>query len=420
MSQQNGRKINRREFLGQGLAGAIGVGVALGSSGAGSPAWAAEENAAKRLRKGGMVYRRLGRTELMVSELGLGGSPSPPPPVFSAALDRGVNFVDSSAVYGRGQGERNIGRMIKGRRDKVIVCTKFHPYRFQTDVKAQSVKAVEDALERLQTDYIDIICVHGASAPEQCLNDDVLAAFAQLKQEGKVRFTGLSNHSDPAHVLPPIIESGHYDVILLALSVFSGTRVTRADVKAGKVYDNWLADSGLQAVLDLAQERDVGIVAMKTMAGGARQKLAKYQVGETTLPQAKLKWALSREAVACALSEMLNFDILDENLAVVGTTLSANEQTMLRQHILDRSADVCRMCGTCLRACPAGVPILDILRYITYHDEHGKIRHARQSYRRHVSAHTFAACADCDACRRACPHGLDIPAKLRYARSVLA
>jgi predicted aldo/keto reductase-like oxidoreductase len=421
MGKRHTRPMDRRQFLARGTLGTLGAGMTLSAAGGVGALLAAQEPKPKRIRKDGMVYRRLGRTELMVSELGMGGSPNPEPPIFTVAVDRGVNYTDSSAGYSRGNSERNIGAVVKGRRDKVVISTKFHPHRFEDDVTAKCIEATEAALERIQTDYIDIMCVHGASDPQHpCLNDEVLAAFEQLKKDGKIRFVGVSNHKDPANVLPPIIESGHYDVVLLAFNAFSGTKVTPEDIKAGKVYDNWLEDSGLQRVLDLAMQHDVGLVAMKSRAGGDRQSLEGYKVGETTLMQAKLKWILSHEAVASVLSEMLNFDILKENLAAAGTTLTAQEQAMLREHVLANSADVCRMCATCVRACPRNVPIPDILRYVMYHDEHGKVQRARRSYRRRVSAGTFASCSGCDACVRACPHRLDIKAKLAYAHSILA
>jgi hypothetical protein len=410
--------MQRREFLVRSAMGAVGAGIAVGAAGIPPTLLAQEQTKPKRIRKNGMVYRRLGRTELMVSEISVGGSPSPQPSIFTVALDRGVNYCDSSASYGRGEGERAIGQVVKGRRDKVIISTKLHPQRSDPNLKAKSIEAVEAALGRLQSDYIDIMCVHGGG-PDICLNDEVVAAFEQLKKDGKIRFTGVSNHSDPSNVLPPIIESGHYDVVLLALNPFSGSRVG-ADAQADEVHADWLKESGRQGVLDLAMQHDVGIVTMKSMAGGALQNLEKYKTGETTLPQAKLKWVLDREEVSSVLSELLSFDILEENLAVVGTTLTAAEQAMLREHVLSKSADVCRMCAACRRACPAGVPIPDILRYVMYHDEHGKVQRARRSYRRRVSATTFAACAGCDACIRACPHGLDIKAKLAYAHRILA
>ncbi len=417
MTKDDRSPVTRRDFVRQAALGAIGAGAALGTGSLALGQEGAPEPADHPLKKGDMVYRRLGRTNLMVSELAVGGSPSPNPAVFTEALDRGINLVDSSAAYTRG--EEAIGEVVEGRREQVVISTKCHPQRME-DPENQVVAACETALGKLKTDYIDIWCVHGVNKPELFLNDAVQAAFAQLREQGKIRFAGVSCHSDPANVLPPLIESGKLDVILLAFNVFSGTTVKQEDVKAGKVYDNWLADSGLQGVLDLAKQNDVGVVAMKTMAGGARQKLDAYQTGDTTLAQAKIKWVLSHEAVAAALSEVLSYEILEENLGVVGQTLTPEDQAMLYDHVRERSASVCRMCGTCQRVCPANVPIPDILRCITYRDLHGKPEYAQVVYREVVASNFRAGCGDCARCAQACPHGLDIPAQLRRARRVFA
>ncbi len=408
---ENGARMSRRRFLGSTLS--VAALAALGEP-------LAEAASPKIIRRGEMVYRRLGRTELMVSELGIGGSPSPEPAVFSAALDRGINYMDTSVNYGNGNGERLVGRVVKGRRDKVHISTKFPLRRVEDNVTQGIITAAEQALQRLQTDYIDIWCIHGVTAAAPCLRDEVLEAFEKLKQQGKIRFAGVSCHRDPANVLPPIIESGRFDVVLLAFNVFSGTRVTKEDVAAGKVYDNWLEESGLQKVLDLAKQHDVGLVAMKTMAGGARQNLAKFQTGNTTLAQAKLKWVLSHDAVASALSEVLTFRILEENLGAVGQTLTPQDEALLREHVVARTREVCRFCGRCATACPARLPIPEIMRCLVYYAEHKKRNRARALYRAVAKGYAPELCRECNACLRACPHGLDVRQRLARAHALLA
>jgi len=405
---------SRREFVRRSAFGAIGAGLTLGS---GALVLAQDTPKPRIEKRGDMVYRRLGRTELMVSELSVGGSPSPEPAIFTEALDRGMNYVDTSAGYANG--EEAIGEVTEGRRDSVIISTKCHPYRME-DVTAGIVAACETALGKLRTDHIDIWCIHGVPGPEWFLRDDVQAAYEQLRQQGKIRFAGVSCHSDPVRVLIPLFESGKLDVAIMALNVFSGNTVNPDDVKAGKVYDNWLADSGLQSVLDSAKQHDVGLVVMKTMAGGALQKLDAYQADGSTLAQTKLKWVLSHDAVASALSEVLSYEILDENLKAVGKTLTVEDQAMLRDHVREMSASVCRMCGACQRACPAKLPIPDLLRCVTYHDVHRKPAYARQVYREITAAGPLPSCGDCTACAQACPHGVAGPGRIRQARSLFA
>lgn len=408
LSAPSGRQ-TRREFVQRAAWAVVGVGTAVAARGQ-------EERGMRIERRGDMVYRRLGRTNLMVSELSIGGSPSPEPAVFAEALDRGLNYVDTSAGYAGG--EERVGEVTEGRRDSVIISTKCHPYRMEKPAE-EVVTACETALKKLRTDYIDIWCIHGVPAPEWFLRDDIQAAFDHLRQQGKIRFAGVSCHSDPVGVLTPLIESGKLDVAILAFNAFSGNTVRPEDVKAGKVYDNWLADSGLQSVLDLAKERDVGIVAMKTMAGGALQKPDAYQADGSTLAQAKIKWVLSHEAVATALSEVLSYEILEENLGAVGKTLTARDQALLREHVREMSASVCRMCGACQRRCPAKLPIPDLLRCLTYHDMHHKPSYARQVYREITAVGPLAACTNCGTCTRICPHGVAGPEKVRRVREVL-
>jgi len=405
-------KMDRREFVRRSAFGALGAGLAAETLG--HALGQQEAPPASPVRRGEMVYRRLGRTNLMVSELGVGGSPNPEPAVFAQALDRGMNLVDSSEAY-PGSEER-IAQVVAGRRDQVVICTKCYVPR-EEDVTGAIVAACEAALGRLKTDHIDIWCLHGLGDAAPFLTDEARAAFAQLGAAGKIRFAGASCHSTTAAA--ELVGSGAADVVLLALNVFSGNTVRKADVDAGKVYDNWLADSGLQAVLDQARAQDVGLIAIKTMAGGALQKLDAYQPAGTTLAQAKLKWVLSQPAISAALSEVLSYDILEENLGAVGQTLTPQEQALLEEHVRRESARVCRMCRACEQVCPAHLPIPDIVRAVTYHDRQGKYARARTSYRRHLAASGRPRCTSCGACARACPHGLRLPTVVQYAERVL-
>src|SRR4030067_555822 len=89
--------------------------------------------------------------------------------------------------------------------------------------------------------------------------------------------------------------------------------------------------SGVGKVLVWAREKDVGVVAMKTMAGGPGRDLSAFRTGGVSLPQAKLKWVLRNDAVSAINTEMFTFDILKENLGASGTTLSdAGDKTSRR------------------------------------------------------------------------------------------
>ena len=366
----------------------------------------------KREQRGGMWYRRLGRTELMISEVGLGGSPPPEEELFRECMERGVNYIDTSPVYSNGNSERTIGAAVKGKRDQFHITTKVHigPARTKDGLLAE----FQGSLSRLETDYLDVLMIHGAANPTDHANEAVLETFAQLKQQGKIRFTGLSCHQNATKVLPPAIESGNYDVVTVAYNVYAGSREHE-----GKAYDDYLKDSGLEDLILLARQHDVGVIAIKPMAGGSFQKLEAYQADGSTLPQAKLKWILDNENVTAVLTELVSYDIMVEDLGAVGKKLTRREREALLRYAAATARDVCRMCGTCRQHCPQGIAIPDVLRYLSYHDGYGQQAEARLAYHSLPQASRPESCRDCGACEASCPFQVRIRPKLARARRLL-
>jgi aryl-alcohol dehydrogenase-like predicted oxidoreductase len=164
-----------------------------------------------------MDYRRLGRTGMQVSPLCLGammfGAWGEPDheisiKIIHRALDAGINFIDTADVYSLGESEEIVGKALAdGRRDDVIVATKFHG---PMDVRAGQhggdpnkrgnsrrwiIREVENSLRRLQTDWIDLYQVHRPD-PETDI-EETLAALTDLQRQGKIRAFGSSTF--PAH-----------------------------------------------------------------------------------------------------------------------------------------------------------------------------------------------------------------------------
>ena len=361
-----------------------------------------------------MKYRRLGRTNMKISEISLGGSPVPSEAIFRRAIELGVNYVDTSSSYMNGNSERTIGKILREYPGKLYVATKFHAGRRGYDKNALE-KEFEGSLKRLNVDCVDVLMVHGARTPEILENEDVLNLFEKFKKQGKIKFKGVSCHHNPVDVLTPAIKSGHYDVITIAYNAFSGSLV-----QEDSVYEDYLRRSGIEQVINLAKTHDVGVIAMKTMAGGDRQNLANFREKGISLPQAKLKWVLENKNVASALSEMVTFDILEENLAVCRSPLSPKEKTALALHVASFSSGYCRMCGQCLKTCPLNIAIPDILRYALYYTDHGKTTLAKKKYNRLPVEFKYNACNHCGRCLEACPDRLPIIRMLQSAHQLLA
>ena len=173
-----------------------------------------------------MTRRPLGRTGLTVPALCLGGaavgqqygpvSVAEVADTLDCALDHGIDFVDTSAYYGRGESERILGEVLAGRRDRVTLCTKAG--RLDRDVfdftPAGMRACVEGSLRRLRTDFVDVLLAHDiefAADPERVFTDTAAVLHA-LKREGKCRFVGMSGL--PLALLKQAVERCDLDVVM--------------------------------------------------------------------------------------------------------------------------------------------------------------------------------------------------------------
>jgi aryl-alcohol dehydrogenase-like predicted oxidoreductase len=151
-----------------------------------------------------MEYRNLGRTGVKVSPLCLGammfgkwGEPDHEKSIriIHAALDAGINFVDTADVYSQGENEEIVGKALKRRRDDIVLATKFHgqmgdEINHQGNSRRWIMRAVEDSLRRLDTDYIDLYQVHRPRKDTDV--EETLSALTDLVRAGKIRYFGSS------------------------------------------------------------------------------------------------------------------------------------------------------------------------------------------------------------------------------------
>ncbi|CAN7704577.1 aldo/keto reductase [Paenibacillus sp. LjRoot153] len=150
-----------------------------------------------------MEYTTFGRTGLRVSKLGLGGAPlggvfgpadeRDVEKMIHEALDSGINFIDTAPSYGRGESERRIGKALNGgRRNEVMLASKAvgpgESFNYAT-----TIRSVEHSLERLQTDWIDLLQIHDVEqVPYETIVNETLPALEKLRDDGKIRYIGVS------------------------------------------------------------------------------------------------------------------------------------------------------------------------------------------------------------------------------------
>ena len=220
------QELSRRDFLKRAAGAAAALGAASGL-GVKLP----EALAANGAKKPGMGYRVLGRTKLKVSELGMGTIVTGNAAVIQRAVDLGVNFFDTAECYREGNGEIDLGKALKGRRDKVIIATKWHTDG-HTPAEAL-LRSLDQSLSRLNMDHVELIQIHGADNEVQVTGDELWEAFTRARQAGKVRFNGLSTHGNRA-VIRAAIKNGRFDAVLPAHNAMTADSVGPAIREAHK------------------------------------------------------------------------------------------------------------------------------------------------------------------------------------------
>lgn len=343
------------------------------------------------------VYRTLGRTGLKVALVSFGAMLTPEPEVIRAGFDMGINYVDTARVYMNGRNEEIVGKALKGCRNKVFVATKT---KGKSVTPEAIIEDVETSLKSLQTDHIDIIQLHNVTNgnKDRLFDRNVRAALAGLRKEGKIRFIGVTTHTDQADIINAVVDDPDkfFDTVLVGY--------------------NFKSPPELKAAIARAATAGVGIIAMKTQIGG-------YQVpaGDTTTPhQAALKWVLADTNVATAIPGMKDMAMLKEDLSVMGMKLTAADLHRLERYSKAVDGIYCRLCARCEATCPNHVSISVVNRSLMYAEGYKNIELARATYRELDPGRSAQVCGSCSGCVARCAHGLDISAKMDAARELLA
>src|SRR6058998_827488 len=158
-------------------------------------------------------YRPLGRTGMQMSDISFGCAGLDNVAVVKRALERGVTYFDTSPDYSRAGSEHTLGEGIKGHpRDKLFIVSKFctPDGHLSNDTPVKDVvAAVEASLQRLDTDYLDLAHIHACDSLDRLMNPNIHEAFDRLKEQGKLRFLGVSSHTPHLEtVMRQAVDSG--------------------------------------------------------------------------------------------------------------------------------------------------------------------------------------------------------------------
>ncbi len=315
-----------------------------------------------------MKYRKLGRTGLNISEISLGtwafgnnvyGGVAEKEGVntIHAGIDMGINIFDTAPQYGTdkqdGVAEIVLGKALKGRRDKVHISSKFGRNPCieggrSLFYKSRVIDSVEESLQRLQTDYIDVLFFHSPFSPDE-IKDDVWEGIEQVKKQGKVRFVGhsISMFHQTENMARLWAKDDKIDVLQVVLS---------------------LMNRESQQLIEELQKYPIGVFARECLANGflsgaitketvfaegtlnarySRKELAERvdQVNAfnflmrddiTNMPQAALRWVLDQKGISTVLSGAKNIFELEGAVSASDAKSFTEEELKLAKELLEK------------------------------------------------------------------------------------
>ncbi|OGL10983.1 MAG: hypothetical protein A3I14_01995 [Candidatus Rokubacteria bacterium RIFCSPLOWO2_02_FULL_73_56] len=397
-------RISRRELLQRGTL--AGLGLSLLPLGAAAQPTAAQPTARAGARVG--RYATLGRTGLRVSDISFGGSRlgAGEGDLVRHALDRGITYFDTADSYRGGDSETTLGEALRGKRDRIHIASK--TYTSPTDRRDSMMRALEASLRRLRTDYVDVYFNHAVNDVERLRNPEWREFTARARQQGKLRFVGVSGHAGRLiECLDHALDTDSVDVILVGYNFGQDPAFYQQFTRS---FDFVARQPALPRVLEKAKARNVGVIAMKTLMGARLNDLRPFERGGATFAQAAFRWTLSNPHVDALIISMTSRELIDESLGASGwRRAAADDLPLLRRYAQLHGASYCRHgCDDCLGACPYGVPIGEVLRTRMYAVDYGDLALAKSEYARLVAG--AAACLSCAAqpCRGACHHALPL------------
>lgn len=325
-----------------------------------------------------MTQVTLGRTGLIVNKNGFGALPiqriskEDAACLLQKALDGGIDFFDTARAYS--DSEEKIGYALSARRERFILATK----TMAADVEG-FWSDLHTSLKKLNTDCIDIYQFHNPSfCPKPGDGTGLYEAMVQAREQGKIRFIGLTNHR--LAVARQAAASGLYDTLQFPF--------------------NYLATEEEISLVEACKAQNVGFIAMKALSGGLIVNSAAAYAFQTQYDNVLPIWGVQRES---ELDEFLSY--LDNPPQLTGAL-----QATIDRDKAELAGEFCRGCGYCL-PCPAQIDIPNCARMsllLRRSPAEGHLSPAGQEKMARIDQ-----CIHCNHCADHCPYGLNTPELLR-------
>ena len=367
--------VNRRDFL--KLSATAGAALAL--------APASIHAKYNDMNKKKIPVRTLGtRTGIKLPVLSMGVMNADNTSVVRAAYNSGIIMFDTANGYQNGRNEEMLGEFFASKpRNSFILATKVREVP-SDNAAANFLEKFETSMKRLKMSYVDILYLH---MPTDVNYAPILEVMLKLKKDGRVMFTGLSTHSNEPAIINAAVDNGNYDVVLTS---YNYTQKHLAE---------------LNPAIERAAKAGLGIVAMKTMAGGYldREKTQKVNT------RAALKWALQNPNIHTAIPGFTSFDMLEESLdAAMNLKMNKEEKKYLS---MVHSSMYCQGCRICEGQCAKRLPIPEMMRAYMYNYGYNSPATAKELM--DELAATGELCCECTTCTVKCTADFQVAQKIK-------
>lgn len=374
-----------------------------------------------------MRYRRLGKTGIMVSEIGFGGEwlerhdEADSIELLKYAHQKGINIVDCWMPDPKSRDI--IGKALEGSRESWYIQGHIgSTYQNGQYVRSRDMKfvkpAFEDLLKRLRTDYIDLGMIHYIDSEAEwntAMNGEFMEYVRDLHQKGIIRHIGLSTHNPKIGKLA--VQTGFIEMILFSINPAFDMRPATEDLMS--MFDGYDGDfSGIDPdraeFYGMCEKNDVGITVMKGFFGGALFDKDRSPFGVTFTPAQLIHYALTRPGT-CSI--LCGYDFKEQVDAAVAYEDATDEEkdyaSVIASAPMHSYSGICTYCGHC-KPCPANI---DIAMVNKLYD----LARAQDSVTESVRAHYEAlevkasSCIGCQSCESRCPFGVKIADRMRAA-----
>ena len=378
-----------------------------------------------------MKYRKLGKTGLMVSEIGFGTewmerhNAQECREVILSCEEYGINILD--CWMGNPVVRSAIGDAIEGRREKWYIQGHVgNVWENGQNTRTRDMEkcriAFEEMLVRFKTDYIDIGMIHNVDEIadwEGILNGSFMAYMKELKESGKIHHIGLSTHN--TEIARLAVEEGTVEMILFSINPAFDMLPPTDDIMQffADEYDPKLGGIDVQraALYELCNERNVGITVMKGYAGGRLFDAGRSPFGVAMTPVQCLHYCLTRPAVA---SVLVGYDTPEHVKAAIQYE-TANEAEKEYASVLAGAPrhsyrGQCTYCGHC-KPCPMNIDIALVNKYYDLAEIQGAPSDTLKDHYGSLSVKA-SACIGCHECESRCPFGVDIAQRMKKAEAL--